>query len=242
MKEVESNMAARSLSLRTFIVIVASLLCQAGNGAEYSGYLTLTSDYVKRGVTQSDGDPAVQLGLDVGFSNGFYLGAWGSSVDIRNVVFGTRDIETNYYAGYVHDATDDWRFTASIVAYEYPGADGPVDYSYQEYVLGSNYKDRVWLEIAYTPNGNTMSQSAVNVDLYTEWPLSDVWSIGGGGGRYELSSSERGSYNYWQLGVTGSFQYADVDLRFHDASRWIPIISSPERVKGRASLTIRIPF
>lgn len=223
-------------------MFLISLFCQIANAAEFSGYLTLTSDYVKRGVTQSEDDPAVQLGLDVDFSNGFYLGVWGSSVDIQNSTFGRREIEANYYAGFVYDANEVWRFSASVVAYDYPSANGPVDYSYEEYLLGSNYNDRLWVEIAYSPDGNAMGQSAVNVDLYTEWPLNDVWSIGGGGGRYDLSSATRDSYQYWHLGITGSFQFADIDLRLHDTSRWIPVISSPDRAKGRAALTIRIPF
>jgi uncharacterized protein (TIGR02001 family) len=64
--------------------------------SELSGYLVLTSDYVWRGVTQSDGDPAVQLGGDIAFNSGIYAGLWGSTVDINNGGDRQRDTELTY--------------------------------------------------------------------------------------------------------------------------------------------------
>jgi uncharacterized protein (TIGR02001 family) len=53
-------------------LLVALLVCVAlpVHAAEFSGYLTLTTDYVWRGVTQSNGDPAVQVGGEVAFRSG----------------------------------------------------------------------------------------------------------------------------------------------------------------------------
>ena len=58
------------------VVLIPSVSPTNGVGAELSGYLTLTTDYVYRGVTNSDGDPSVQLGGDVSFANSFYAGLW----------------------------------------------------------------------------------------------------------------------------------------------------------------------
>jgi uncharacterized protein (TIGR02001 family) len=40
----------------------------------------LYSQYIFRGLTQTDRDPAVQGGVDLTHSSGFYLGAWGTNI------------------------------------------------------------------------------------------------------------------------------------------------------------------
>ncbi|MCK9911090.1 TorF family putative porin, partial [Microbacteriaceae bacterium K1510] len=46
----------------------------------YSFSVTGTSDYIFRGQTQTDGNPAIQGSLNIGYGI-FYAGAWASSVD-----------------------------------------------------------------------------------------------------------------------------------------------------------------
>ncbi|MEO1474307.1 MAG: TorF family putative porin, partial [Pseudomonadota bacterium] len=68
----------------------ASLAVVMGIGAtgtaaaegEFSGNVTLTSDYVWRGISQSNEDLAIQGGFD--YANGmFYAGTWASSIDFE---------------------------------------------------------------------------------------------------------------------------------------------------------------
>jgi uncharacterized protein (TIGR02001 family) len=46
--------------------------------AEWAGSanVALTSDYVFRGVSQTDEDPAIQGGFDVSHDSGLYIGTW----------------------------------------------------------------------------------------------------------------------------------------------------------------------
>ena len=225
------------------ILIFLLLICsQPVSAADFGGYVALTTDYVKRGVTQSDSDPALQLGAEFSFDSGFYLGAWGSTIDVSNGPTRQRDQEVNYYAGYLFTATDSLRFSATAVAYVYPGQTGNVDYDYQEYSLTGNFDDRVWLEFAYSPDLYNTGYSSTNIDLYAEWPLNNSWTIGAGAGHYDTSDLTGKSYQYWQLGITKSFRWADIDLRFHDTDSWVPIISNPDRAKSRVVLKIQIPF
>ena len=210
--------------------------------ADFGGYLTLTTDYVKRGVTQSDSNAAIQLGAEFDFGNGLFLGAWGSTADIGNGLSRQRDIEVNYYAGYVFDIASDWQISVGAVGYNYPGQTGNVDYNYEEYSLGGNYSDRVWLELAYSPDLYNSGQSSINIDLFAEWPINNIWAIGGCAGRYDTSNLTGSAYQYWQLGVTASLSWADIDFRFHDTDKWVPFISTPGRAKSRFVLSIQIPF
>ena len=226
---------------RVFFLLL--LICgQHVLAADFGGYVALTTDYVKRGVTQSDGDPALHLGVELNFENGFFLGAWGSTVDISNRPAAQRDVEINYYAGYVYDVSDSWRISAGAVVYDYPGQTGNFNYDYLEYSLGGSFDDRVWFEVAYSPDLYNSGRSTTNIDLYAEWPISSVWAIGGGAGHYDTSKLTGSSYQYWQLGVTASLNWAAIDLRVHDTDKWVPIVSTSDRAKSRFVLTIQIPF
>jgi uncharacterized protein (TIGR02001 family) len=61
-----------------------TVLGQDALAVDLGGYAVLTTDCVKRGVTQSDRDPAPQLSTEVSFENGFYMGVWASTIDISN--------------------------------------------------------------------------------------------------------------------------------------------------------------
>lgn len=226
---------------RVFVLLLL-LGSQHSQAADFGGYVTLTTDYVKRGVTQSDSNPALQLGAEVGFDRGLFLGVWSSTVDIDNGPSRQRDLEVNYYAGYVFDVSNSWQVSVSAVAYAYPGQTGIVDYDYEEYSLGGNFDDRVWLEFAYSPDLYNTGLSSTNLDLFAEWPINNIWAIGGGAGYYDTSNLTGSTYRYWQLGVTASFRWADIDLRFHDTDKWVPIVSTSERAKSRFVLKIQIPF
>jgi uncharacterized protein (TIGR02001 family) len=115
------------------LLATALMLAQGVSAAEFGGYAAVTTDYVKRGVSQSDGDPALQLGGEVSFANGIFLGAWGSTTDIYNGRGRQRDREVNYYFGYAMDVTNSWQVSGHAVAYKYPGQTGGINYNYLEY-------------------------------------------------------------------------------------------------------------
>jgi len=48
----------------------------------------LYSQYIFRGLTQTDRKPALQGGVDLTHSSGFYLGAWGSNIDWLKAPYG----------------------------------------------------------------------------------------------------------------------------------------------------------
>jgi uncharacterized protein (TIGR02001 family) len=66
--------------LVTLAIPTASALAQDSEFS-LSGDVGAVSDYTFRGVSRSDGDPAVQAGIDLAHSSGFYLGAFLSSMD-----------------------------------------------------------------------------------------------------------------------------------------------------------------
>lgn len=63
---------------------------------ELSANVGMTTDYVFRGISQSDEGPAIQGGFDYATDLGFYVGTWGSSIDFGN------GVEIDYYGGYAN--------------------------------------------------------------------------------------------------------------------------------------------
>ena len=49
----------------------------------YGGHVAVTTDYVLRGVSQTRGAPALQADLHYTTANGWYAGAWASTVDLN---------------------------------------------------------------------------------------------------------------------------------------------------------------
>lgn len=227
---------------RAVALLCAALLVSAAPAAEVTGYGVLTTDYVFRGVTYSDGHAALQAGADVALDSGLYMGIWASSVDISGGPTRQRDLQLNYYLGYNHDLRSDWSIGANAVFYTFPRTKGDIDYDFPEYSIVANYDDRMWIEYSYSPDLFHSGRDTHHLDLYAEWPLAAHLVLGAGAGYYDVSELAGSAYSYWQLGITRSFRRIDVDLRYHDTSRAVPIISTPERAKARIALSVKIVF
>jgi len=71
---------------------VALALSAAHVNAEVSANVAMSTDYIWRGMTQTNEDPAISGGFDYGHESGIYVGTWAS-----NVVGGS---EFDLYGGY----------------------------------------------------------------------------------------------------------------------------------------------
>lgn len=94
---------------------------------EFSWSMTVggTSDYMFRGLSLHNEDPAAQGSLDMGYGI-FYAGVWGS-----NVGNGTQDgfspMEVDLYAG-LKPVVGQFTFDFGIIGYLYPIAEDALDY------------------------------------------------------------------------------------------------------------------
>ena len=211
-------------------------------GADISGYVVGTSDYVFRGVTQSDGHAALQAGVDVGFDNGFFLGSWASTVDIVSPNGHEREAELRLYLGYSHALSDNLQLTLTTVSYQYPLSDGNVDYDNLETSVALGIADQYWIEYAYSPDLYNMDWETHNIEVFGEWPLPNEFQLSAGVGQYRVENIARESSVYWQLGVTRPLGRLDIDLRYHDANDTIRFLSRPDRIGSRIVLSARLGF
>jgi len=96
----------------------------------FSANVALTSDYVWRGVSQNDENPAVQGGFD--YENGlFYAGTWASNVDADGT------LEFDLYGGLAGETEGGLAWDVGVIAYAYPGSD---DLDFAEIYGGLGYE------------------------------------------------------------------------------------------------------
>ena len=100
--------------------------------AELSANASLTSNYLWRGITQTDNGPAIQAGLDYANESGFYAGTWASNIDFGD----DADFELDLYAGYAGTAGE-WEYDVGYVLFMYPGEDYDFGEIYANFTKGA---------------------------------------------------------------------------------------------------------
>lgn len=125
---VRSLMAATILAGTALAATPAFAQEEATSDITVSGNVALVTDYRFRGVSFSNGDPAIQGGIDIAHSSGFYVGTWGSSIE-DSPTFG--EMELDIYGGWSGDVTPGLTVDVGLLYYAYPAKDnggGPSDY------------------------------------------------------------------------------------------------------------------
>ena len=112
----------------------ALVLGSAGvDAASYTGNVAVATDYVFRGISQTQERPAIQGGFDAAFDSGFFAGIWASNVD-----FGTdSSAEMDYYGGY--SGTFGCSSCSYKLGYYYYDYDGDPQFDYQEVAASVTY-------------------------------------------------------------------------------------------------------
>lgn len=96
-----------------------------GRQLSFSANVGVTTDYVFRGFSQRQENPALQGGLDVGYGL-FYVGVWGSGVDFvkgdGGIGSGDAHLEVDWYAG-IKPKWGNVTFDFGVIYYQYPGSE-----------------------------------------------------------------------------------------------------------------------
>ena len=233
----------RLIRLRSTVFGLLSMFAglSCAEAEEFTFYGALTTDYVYRGISYSDGHGAVQLGLDVSTDSGFFGGIWASTIDIT-AEDRQRSLEVDYYIGYVKYFENDWNASMSINRYTFPGAEGGVNYNYNELAAVVGIRDRLWFEFNYTDSLFGHDEPAHNLEVLASWPLPASLSLSAGIGYFDVSEIAGNGYSYWQLGLSRLFRQITLDLRYHDTNNVPARISRTELADPRLVLTVSATF
>lgn len=120
--------------------------------ANFTGNVTLASDYLFNGVSQTQEDPALQAGLNWNHDSGFYLGVWGSNVDFDDLA----KVEVDVFAGYSHSFTENLALDFGVSQYNYFSGDNSSSANYAEAYSSVNYQQTslsIWYAWDYFGTG-----------------------------------------------------------------------------------------
>lgn len=217
------------LSKKTLAVVIAASVstCAAADATDspFSGNVALTSDYMFRGVTQTDNQMALQGGFGWAHDSGVYANIWASNVD-SEFFGGSTDpqLEVDVYAGYSGMA-DKLGYDLGVYSYNYPGADNSAvdDYQTFEGYFGLSYAVTDALtasgKLFYAPELNFIGvdESAWYFDLGAKYALMAKVAVTGHvgfneGDAFEEAGRAFGVDSYIDYGVGVTTEYAGVNL------------------------------
>ncbi len=181
-----------------------------------SGGAALTSDYVFRGVSQTNGDPALQGGIEYAHDGGFYIGTWGSSISWLSDIPGdiSSSLELDGYLGYRGKVNDVFSYDVGALTYCYPG-DFPAGFSradtteiyagatatpVESLALGLKYSYAVTELFGYAG-----SKGSGYLDASANWTFSPGWTLNTHYGKQWIEDNAAFEYADWKLGVTKAF-------------------------------------
>ena len=174
-----------------------------------------TSDYVFRGVSQTEEEAAISGGVDLTYGS-FYAGAWASNVSF--VGDDDTNAEVDLYGGFRTEAAG-WALDIGAVGYLYTNQPDNADYDYVELKLAGSRAigpATVGAAVYYSPDFfGAAEDEATYVEANAAFSPADKWTIGGAVGRQYVSSDF--DYTTWNVGT--AYQLTDnlaLDLRYHD--------------------------
>ncbi len=205
----------------------------------YSFSATGTSDYVFRGISQTDNDPTIQGAINIGYGI-FYAGVWGSGIE-----WGPGELEIDYYAG-IKPTWGPATFDFGVLYYTYPGfndeSTAEADYvELKAAVSGEIYKGLTATgAFYYSPDygGGTeyVYEGALAYALPKVWIFDPTLSGTLGYSDFELGND----YTYWNAGVTLAVDKIAFDLRYWDtdAPSALCVATCDERFVFSATVTL----
>lgn len=197
----------------------------------------MTSDYVFRGISQTQENPAIFGGVDLAYGM-FYAGVWASKIDFDTE---GENVEIDVYAG-IKQSYNGVDFDLVVIYYGYPDqAPTSDELDYVEIKLGASTK--VWNELTlgatfyYSPEytgetGETLASEA-SFSLPLPAIMDHSFELSGTLGYLEYfdSAFDELSYAYWNVGVSKTFmEHFTLDVRYHDTD--VDSDLSDERVVG----------
>jgi uncharacterized protein (TIGR02001 family) len=208
-----------TLAVASAFVVPAAAVAQTAPAASphtFTGNVGYFSEYIFRGVKQTDGKPALQGGFDYSHASGIYLGTWASNVSWLSDAgaYTSSSLEMDFYGGYKGGFGGDFTYDVGLLQYLYPGrvnpgfvkADtleiyGAIGWKWLSAKLSLSLDDKTF--------GVDNSKNTYYLDLSANYPVTDKLTLQAHYGIQEFKGSNAGvsndsvaSYKDWKLGIT----------------------------------------
>ncbi|MGY1408796.1 TorF family putative porin [Luteimonas sp. A611] len=234
------------LALAALPGIVLAQDADGGSAWSVEGEIAATSDYVWRGLTQTDGKPALMGEITVSHESGFYAGAWAGSADTGDSESGI-DHEIDLYLGWAGELAEDVELDLSVTRVKYPGVNEGYELDYTEFAAALSFAEYYTVGVAYSPDIVQFGEQGIYYSAAAEYPLGDSgFGFKLSSGWYDLDDAAGDSYGNWLVGVTRSFGPIDAELHYTNTFSYGEALSEnfddAEKADGRVALRLAWGF
>jgi uncharacterized protein (TIGR02001 family) len=207
------------MSNRRIVSAIASVLglvaLSGPASAAVTGSAAITTDYLFRGVSQTNGDPAFQAGLEFASESGFYIGTWGSNISWLSDLSAagaeiSSSVEIDGYGGYRGKFSDSVSYDVGAITYWYPG-DFPSGFNDADttevyFGIGVGMFAAKYSYALTDLFGYGDSDGSGYLDLNFNWGFADTWTLNLHAGKQWIESNEDFEYSDWKIGATKAFE------------------------------------
>jgi uncharacterized protein (TIGR02001 family) len=203
--------------IKSRFILAGALLAVAGAA---SADITVTPavvwDYDFRGISQTGGDPALQVGVNYTHASGFYAGAWASNVNFGP---GDPEVELDVFTGFTGgDSAKSVGFDVGIIYYTYVSA---TDFNFPE-IYGGLTHGPFNVKLSYSWDFGGTSEEAYYIEGNGSFPLGDsgftgLAHIGWSDGNYWKDFYGDGYFD-WNVGVSYTFKHFTGTVKYIDGS------------------------
>jgi uncharacterized protein (TIGR02001 family) len=193
--------------------------------ADWGGSLTLTSDYLVRGISRTSHNAALQLDFHYSSPNGFVAGVFASNTQIDRSE--PKDAELSGFIGFGWNLDEAWRARVLASHYAYPWNQAGSHYNYDELDLDLSYQGWLHFDLGYSPNSprflpspypGLIGVSEKSAEVSAQRQIFGKLSLTGGVGYSFLEGPESGGYVYWSGGAAYDFRAITLDLAYVNTS------------------------
>jgi uncharacterized protein (TIGR02001 family) len=189
----------------------------------FTANVALTSDYVFRGLSQSNNRAAIQGGFDWDTGGGFtdsgtfHFGLWASSLNFKDG--GEGQTEIDIYGGYGGKIGEKTTYDIGFIYYYYPGARRALNYDLWEVYGKAGYDfgpAAVSFGVNYSPDNFGGTGDALYLNGGVSVPVTEKLAVSAAVGYYSLEAPIK-DYTDWNIGAKLNVNdWFNVDVRYYD--------------------------
>jgi uncharacterized protein (TIGR02001 family) len=193
--------------------------------AEWSGYASLGTDYIYRGVSLLDSGPGLQAGVEDRFAEHFIIGTTAAKIDRQWAYqqYVSNHLQLDFYAGADFACGAHCRTRMLVSHYAFPGSDTR---DWSEVTGAVSFFDRYGASLSWSPHGLGSPESTRSFESWLQQPLSRSTSFELGYGKVLI-----GDLDYWyaHVGISRRIDRFVVDLTAHWSDRGLDRFAFDER-------------
>jgi uncharacterized protein (TIGR02001 family) len=212
--------------------------------AETDISLSVTSDYLYHGISQTNSSAALQFGAEHQIDSGLYLGLWSSQVDFNDPDDPT-DQELDIYVGYRWQYNKKIHFDAGMISYRYFDNLTDATFNYNEIYLAINQDETYNYKLSCSSDypdtaGKTLNHCIIEFIYITPELFSDIDAQIMLDYSHSFSNQNNPwgtKHGYLHTGLFLSKSFENISLTWSVESLWFSDIKNDSDVSSTLSLS-----